>query len=481
VKTPGWIDFAVVAALYFAGAKLGMLTVVPEGMAVFWPANAVVLAALLRYRGARLPWFGAVVVAMEMAADVPAFSPVEALLFGVINFGEASLAFVALRHLRFDPAMPSLRELGKFVLGGPLLASSLSSFLGAAVYAAFRGGETGYLHFAHAWWAGDALGLLVATPLLLGFPPFRTLKADAAAALSRADAVVGVLAVVAAIGMWQQIAPLVLLVPFVLYAGLRHSLRWAAAAVAVSVLFSVVALANGVPFGPVAGKEAVVYVQRFMSVLALIGLGFCALVSELREQRAALERRVAERTKDLVRANVALERLAVMDPLSEVGNRRSFDRALLREAERAARYGRPLSLVFADLDHFKRVNDTFGHAAGDGVIRAFAQILATPARRSDLVARYGGEEFAVLMPETSAAQAAAFAERARLRIAELAGSRERGAVTASFGVAELRPGETGADLVEAADGALYEAKRGGRNRIAARGGLPEESRHSVAN
>lgn len=475
---PGWRDFALIAALYFAGAKLGMLTVVPEGMAVFWPPNAVILAALLRYQGARLPLLGAVVIAAEVAADVPKFSVVEALLFGAINFAEAAVAFLALRRLRFDAVSPTVRDLAKFVLAAPLLAAGLSSLLGAAVYNAFRGGSTGYLEFAHTWWAGDALGLLIVTPLLLGFAPFRTLRGRETG-FSRLDAAVGVVALPAAVAMWMQLAPLILLVPLVLYVGIRHSLRWAAAAVAASVVFCVLALVHGVPFGPVAGEEAVIYVQRFMFVLAIIGLGFCALLSELRAQQAELERRVAERTEELARVNAELERLAVMDSLSEVGNRRSFDRALAREAERAARYGRPLSLVFADLDHFKRVNDTYGHAAGDEVIRAFAQVLAAPARRSDLVVRYGGEEFAVLMPETVAAQAAGYAERARLRQAERH-LPEGTPVTASFGVAQLLPGETGADLVAAADQALYEAKRRGRNTVVVREGIPAKSRDSVA-
>src|SRR5687767_12095627 len=100
--TPGWKAFALLAALYYAAAKLGMLTVMPEGIAVFWPPNGIILAALLYFRGARLPAFAAVVVAAEVAADVPSFSVTEALLFGLINFAEAASAFLLLRRLRFD-------------------------------------------------------------------------------------------------------------------------------------------------------------------------------------------------------------------------------------------------------------------------------------------------------------------------------------------------------------------------------------------
>ena len=474
---PGWKAFALVGVLYYAAAKLGMLTVMPEGMSVFWPPNGVVLAALLYFRGARLPVFGAVVIAAEVAADVPAFSVTEALLFGIINFAESAGAFLLLRRLRFDPAFPTLADMWRFLLAGPLLAAGAASLLGAAVYSVFRGGETSYLQFAHTWWAGDALGLLVVTPLLLGFPPFRTMREDPVPFM-RLDAAVAAIAVLAGAAIWNGSAPVVLLVPVVLYFGVRHAPRWAAAVVCTCVAFVVVALASGVPFGPVAGKEAVVYVQRFLFVLSILGLGFSALISQLREERAVLERRVAERTDELQRANEELARLAVIDSLTGIGNRRSFDESLVRETERARRYRRPLALVFADLDHFKRVNDTHGHAAGDEVIRAFARLLGVHARRSDLVARHGGEEFAVLMPETTSASALGYAERVRSELAGLGLAPVEGPVTASFGVVELLPGESDAEFMARADGALYDAKRGGRNRVAMRG-LPEESRDSA--
>jgi diguanylate cyclase (GGDEF)-like protein len=121
--------------------------------------------------------------------------------------------------------------------------------------------------------------------------------------------------------------------------------------------------------------------------------------------------------------------------------------------------------MMADLDHFKRVNDDYGHAAGDRVIKAFAECLSVNSRKEDLVTRYGGEEFIALMPNTRAFQGELFAERVRSTLADmdLLGNGNR--LTASFGVAELAADDTGDGLLKRADEALYKAKENGRNQV----------------
>ena len=473
---PRLLQIALIGLLYFAGAKLGMLTVVPEGMAILWLPNAVVLAALLRFGSARLPAIGVVVIAAEVLADVPAFSVTEALLFGLINFTEASAAFLLLRRLRFDPAFSSLADVWKFFLAGPILAAGCAALLGAAVYGAFRGGETSYGEFARIWWFGDGLGLLILGPLLLSFPPFRTMTLGAPVTPGRVDAVVaaGAMAIVAAI--WLRAVPMMLTLPVVLYVAARFAPRWSAVAVAVSALLVVMVMTSGPPpFGALPARDAVVFAQRYLFVLAVLGLGFSTLLAHLRAQQAELERRVAERTAELERANARLAELAAEDALTGLANRRQFDAALAVEAARSRRYGRPVSLVLADLDHFKRINDSLGHAAGDLAIRQFAGLLARAGRAADVVARYGGEEFALLLPETAAAEAALLAERLRAAAESAVHPALSGPVTASFGVAELGAEEGPAELVAAADQALYEAKRQGRNRVV----LSGKSRHSL--
>lgn len=191
-----------------------------------------------------------------------------------------------------------------------------------------------------------------------------------------------------------------------------------------------------------------------------------------RGRTALLMRDVTVRERmqqDLHRANAALERLAREDSLTGLANRRHFMDVLQREMERSDRYGHPLALIMLDLDHFKSVNDTHGHAVGDSVLREAARALRTVCRDVDLAARLGGEELALLLPETGAAGARVVAERAREQIAAVAHAAPDGStfrVTASFGVAAARPGDTVEGVLHAADEALYRAKDAGRNQVA---------------
>lgn len=168
----------------------------------------------------------------------------------------------------------------------------------------------------------------------------------------------------------------------------------------------------------------------------------------------------------------ALQEAAYTDSLTGAANRRCFDEVAPRELDRAARLHDAVSLIVVDADHFKLVNDTHGHPAGDAVLAALARVLRQAARQVDLVARLGGEEFALLLPGTDLGGARAAAERVRLAVEQLtiryAGTVLR--VTVSAGVAEWAPDETGCGegidrLLARADAALYDAKRHGRNRV----------------
>jgi diguanylate cyclase (GGDEF)-like protein len=163
----------------------------------------------------------------------------------------------------------------------------------------------------------------------------------------------------------------------------------------------------------------------------------------------------------------ATERMATTDGLTGLLNHRTFQARLDEQLLLAQRYGRTLSVILCDIDHFKSVNDTYGHPVGDQVLRGVSAVIAKEARTTDLVARYGGEEFAVVMPETDTAGALVIAERIRQRIGELVTGTGQGPlqVTMSLGVATYpADGQLKAELVERADGCLYHAKRHGRNR-----------------
>jgi two-component system cell cycle response regulator len=180
-----------------------------------------------------------------------------------------------------------------------------------------------------------------------------------------------------------------------------------------------------------------------------------------------------KRYTDKLRDNVQLSmELAITDALTGLHNRRYMESHLATLVEQAASRGKPLSLLVLDIDYFKAINDTYGHDAGDDVLREFATRVRKSIRGIDLACRYGGEEFVIVMPETDMAVATVVAERLRRRIAGepflIAGGERKIDVTISIGIAALgSPDDNAASLLKRADQALYRAKRDGRNRVAA--------------
>jgi diguanylate cyclase (GGDEF)-like protein len=176
-------------------------------------------------------------------------------------------------------------------------------------------------------------------------------------------------------------------------------------------------------------------------------------------------------------ANQHLEELASLDGLTGLANRRGFDRELERAWRRADELRQPLALMMIDIDHFKLFNDRYGHVQGDACLRAVGEALSHVALKHQLtVARYGGEEFALLLPKLDIERAVTLAEEVRRSIEELLMAHvdaPRGIVTVSIGVESRvpQPGQSAACLIEAADRALYDAKRRGRNGAVAHSSL----------
>ncbi|CAJ0785226.1 sensor domain-containing diguanylate cyclase [Ralstonia chuxiongensis] len=216
------------------------------------------------------------------------------------------------------------------------------------------------------------------------------------------------------------------------------------------------------------------YSARLLSVLSS-GVVLSMLIAEITRLYRAL-----------ITANKRLEKQALIDGLTQIANRQAFDARWDKEWRRAARDGTPLSVLMIDIDHFKRINDTFGHGRGDAYLVAVASILSGVAiqRGSDFVARYGGEEFVVLLPNTERAGAQQVAERVRSDVegAALPAPSAGGVVTISIGLATYIPTEydvagqtfqgtaarVTAEVLARADMALYDAKRAGRNAVAIR-------------
>lgn len=211
--------------------------------------------------------------------------------------------------------------------------------------------------------------------------------------------------------------------------------------------------------------------------LGILGQSINNMADNLIEANARLEQKVRDKTVELVTANRELERIARLDGLTGIANRRCFDERFRDEWRRSLRESLPLSLIMIDIDFFKRVNDLLGHDAGDICLRQIADLLCCSIKRpGDLVARFGGEEFVIILQNTPLEQAAELARRIGQQVIELEITHPDSPispyVTVSQGVACRTPhqGEERESLLKAADSALYEAKEGGRNRVVTAGG-----------
>lgn len=223
------------------------------------------------------------------------------------------------------------------------------------------------------------------------------------------------------------------------------------------------------PFYVVSGRsDAAILADWYKHLLQLFVAAVCLVALLAYSTRAYLQ---------LGRQREAMARLACTDPLTGLYNRRHFFEAGEREIERSRRHNQPLSLLIIDADHFKQVNDQFGHQAGDQLLREVTRIIRDTLRTSDILARYGGEEFAIILPQTSRPGAFQLAERLRAAVAAIKldaatgrGPREGGShgvlqVSISIGVTQLRDDDSMDTLLDRADNALYKAKNEGRNRV----------------
>ncbi len=221
----------------------------------------------------------------------------------------------------------------------------------------------------------------------------------------------------------------------------------------------------------IAGLTLIALQAVLISALVRASRGRRRNMEALNAERDKLEEKVAERTRELQSANALLEKQVTTYALTGIGNRRRMTAAISVELDRAHRFSHPLTLLMIDIDQFKRVNDSYGHDAGDLVLVAVARALSTALRACDSAARFGGEEFVVLMPETGLEVAREAAERLRCAVAALRLGDHQGkpiAITISVGVAQYLPeqgAQTPSSLLSRADRAMYRAKSEGRNKV----------------
>jgi len=243
-------------------------------------------------------------------------------------------------------------------------------------------------------------------------------------------------------------------------AGLKYGLRISLLFVS-AVLFVAIITANSMTNNNIDG----LFFARLLGTL--LGLLFIAYFYEYYRHEAytSLNLEFSERKQ----AEAKLEHMATHDPLTGVYNRQVLEQQLSDEINRANRYNHTLSIFMLDIDYFKPVNDTYGHQAGDTVLRSFAEVVGNSIRNTDFLARYGGEEFVVILPETPFTEAIELAERLCNLIAEhscpIADHKELN-ITASIGVAAFPDyAKSWQDLLNVADNTMYAAKKAGRNQV----------------
>jgi diguanylate cyclase (GGDEF)-like protein len=454
----------LLGAAYFGAAKLSLLLAIPPGYATaVWPPSGIALTALLLFGQRMWPgiWIGATLVNVTVASSLGT-----ALVIGTGNALEALAGAWLLRRL---VGIPRRFERGRDVV--LFVATAAACCTIAATVGATALAVAGAVPLSHlpshwwTWWQGDLTGIIIVAPLLLNWSLRRAAPWPQEKRLEAACFAVLLVAVTLfafnhgdALGTPASAFSLTFaIMPFMIWAALRFSPRVVTTAIAATCAFAIYYTVDDLRTFPQDSlNESLLTLLAFISTMVVTGLVLSAVMEE---RKLAMDR--------LARALDALREQAMTDPLTGLYNRRYLVEFLQREWIRARRRESSLGVIMVDLDHFKRINDSFGHPAGDYVLSAVSALLRIHIRSSDIVCRYGGEEFALVVPEASLVSMQRRAEEIRAAIARLElryGERPLGRITASLGVALFPDHADGPDSVlQAADEALYAAKDAGRD------------------
>ena len=322
---PGSVDFVAFATTYFVFAKVSLLTVMPEGMAIVWLPTAVLLAALILFERRSSALLAVVAIAVETAAGVGHGRVIDAFAVGVINAGEALLAAAILRGRHFDPREMTIRDAASFALAGPIVAAAA----GAVVYSFLRGADGGGFEIFRIRWAADALGLTVLTPALLTLALRGPMLHGAPRGWTAWDSAIA--AALAATLMFTggggvatgpEGGPFIA-VPLMIALGARATTGAISLVVAVVAIIVVTLVQMGLhPFGDLSSRTAAIKVQQFLFVITLVSQGLAAMLSQIRHKGAVIEQlnsdleaRVKARTAELELALSQVRQLQGLVPI----------------------------------------------------------------------------------------------------------------------------------------------------------------------
>lgn len=460
------VRLTVIGMVYFIASWAGIALGRTQAQAdLIWPANGIMLGLiLLAPRRRWMSYLACEAFVSILIHNIFHFPIQQSLIFALANTAEILVAavFIGPQEKR-RPDLTQAVTLRKFLLYGVLLAPLVS---GAIVEAGeYLMGHDGSFWGILDWCLGDALGIGTMTSLILAMRPkdiFYLFHSS-----RRWETIAWLVAVLAtSVLIFRQHSYPIAFVLFPIILVIVFRLGISGAAIGVVLLAAPGAyftVTGRGPFSLVRGEE-LIYSILLMQLFLYILIVMVYVVGAVLAQRLRLQNALEE-------SHAQMEKLAGIDPLTQLPNRRTLDVRLGEEWKRAVRENTCLSLLMADVDHFKSYNDQYGHPAGDALLKSIGYIFGNiPRRSSDFAARYGGEEFAIVLPNTDAIEAQQVAERLRDAVANMPHSDVDGAlrkVTISLGVtAEYpHPGSSVETFLEKADRALYAAKHAGRNQV----------------
>jgi diguanylate cyclase (GGDEF)-like protein len=437
---------AVLAVVYFGTAKLGLrFAYVNPSATALWAPTGISLAAFLIF-GFRV-WPGAFLGAF-FANLTTAGSVLTSLSIATGNTLEGVAGcYLIGRFARGQQAFERAQDIFKFALLAGMVSTTISATVG--VTSLSLGGFAGWTEYGpiwRTWWLGDGVGAVVVTPLVLLWRENPRLNWTREQIVELAVLFLGLFFAVGIVfgGRFHSAVknyPLeYLCIPFLIWAAFRFGRRKAATATCVLAGIAIWGTLQG--FGPFSRETlntSLLLVQSFVGIVAVTNLALAAEVS------------------DRKRADERVQQLVATDPLTGLANYRRLIEAIALEIKRYGRSGRPFAILLFDLDGLKKVNDTHGHLVGSRALCRLAEVLRAHCRQLDTPARFGGDEFAVVLPETTSAQAQQIATRIRDRIAS---DGESPPISAAVGSAVFPDdGDSIEKLLSAADRALYRMKR----------------------